>query len=117
MNKILPCRYRTAGPQTKRTSIIYHLAHCSVSCRNSGPDAERIIIEFKAEASKSVLKKTKIPSTVQYAQFVRCRYRIVNQPKESRYNLHFFYTFQIFSIAQPYPEFFATFFNTLQEEK
>ncbi len=75
MNKIFPCRYRTTGSQTKRTSIIDHLAHRSVSCRNSGPDSERIIIEFKTEGSKSVLE---IPATVQYAQIVRCRYRTVN---------------------------------------
>ncbi len=109
MDKILPSRYRTAGPQTKCTSVIYHLAQCSVTFRNSGPDAERIIVEFKAKASNSILKKTKIPGTVQYAQFVCSRYRFVNQSKESGYNLHFFYTFRIFSIAQPNPEFLLPF--------
>ena len=65
MNKIFPGRYRTAGLQAKSTSVVNHLARCSIAGRNPGTDGERIIVEFKTEGSESVLKKAKILATVQ----------------------------------------------------
>jgi hypothetical protein len=51
MNKILTGRYRTAGLQAKSTSVVYHLARCSIAGSNPGTDGERIIEKFKAEGS------------------------------------------------------------------